>query len=214
MKKIMMMKKISRAEAKKKGLKFYFTGKPCVHGHISERYLFGGCVECMKMHKSKEEYKEQSREYSRQYRKENKEDIRKKYKIYYESNREYHLQRRKDHRQENVEKERLYRKKEKKEKSSYYAALQAKRRATKINATPSWFGDLDEFVIEQALELAKERSNVFGFDWQVDHMVPLQCESACGIHYHKNIQVIPRYINASKNNKLVMIEPLEWMKND
>lgn len=38
---------ISRKEAKEKGLKRYFTGKPCKHGHICERYVNrGACIEC------------------------------------------------------------------------------------------------------------------------------------------------------------------------
>jgi hypothetical protein len=35
--------------AREAGLKRYFTGKPCVHGHVCERLVSGGqCVECMK----------------------------------------------------------------------------------------------------------------------------------------------------------------------
>ena len=37
---------ISRAQAKAQGLKYYFTGKPCKHGHISIRYVRGQCVGC------------------------------------------------------------------------------------------------------------------------------------------------------------------------
>jgi hypothetical protein len=33
---------ISRAEAQAQGLKHYFTGKPCKHGHIAERTVDGG----------------------------------------------------------------------------------------------------------------------------------------------------------------------------
>ena len=41
------MEVISRKEAKARGLKRYFTGKPCKHGHVSERYTgSGACVEC------------------------------------------------------------------------------------------------------------------------------------------------------------------------
>jgi hypothetical protein len=41
------MQIISRAEAKAKGLKRYFTGKPCKHGHVAEREVFNAtCVEC------------------------------------------------------------------------------------------------------------------------------------------------------------------------
>lgn len=38
---------ISRANAKELGLRRYFTGEPCRHGHLSERYVAcGRCVEC------------------------------------------------------------------------------------------------------------------------------------------------------------------------
>jgi hypothetical protein len=39
---------ISRAAAKARGLKFYFTGKPCKHGHVAERRVAAGgiCVVC------------------------------------------------------------------------------------------------------------------------------------------------------------------------
>ena len=38
---------ITRAEAKKQGFKYYFTGKPCKHGHLSNRYVSNNiCVEC------------------------------------------------------------------------------------------------------------------------------------------------------------------------
>lgn len=38
---------ISRKDAKAKGLKHYFTGKPCPKGHVSERFVSKyNCVEC------------------------------------------------------------------------------------------------------------------------------------------------------------------------
>ena len=37
----------TQKEARKQGLKRYFTGKPCKNGHVSERYIGGGCLECM-----------------------------------------------------------------------------------------------------------------------------------------------------------------------
>ena len=37
-----------------KGLKRYFTGNPCKHGHISERFLSGGeCIECAVIYKDR-----------------------------------------------------------------------------------------------------------------------------------------------------------------
>ena len=38
---------VTRAEARAAGAKRYFTGKPCKHGHISERYTTKTCVACM-----------------------------------------------------------------------------------------------------------------------------------------------------------------------
>lgn len=37
----------SRSAAKRAGNNFYFTGKPCKHGHIAKRYTrYGGCTAC------------------------------------------------------------------------------------------------------------------------------------------------------------------------
>jgi len=39
---------ISRADAKNHGFIRYFTGKPCIKGHISERYVTNGaCINCV-----------------------------------------------------------------------------------------------------------------------------------------------------------------------
>lgn len=38
---------ITRLDAAKSGLKRYYTGKPCKHGHDSERWVYNGhCVAC------------------------------------------------------------------------------------------------------------------------------------------------------------------------
>jgi hypothetical protein len=39
---------ITCKEARARGLPRYFTGEPCKHGHLSERYTMGsGCVMCL-----------------------------------------------------------------------------------------------------------------------------------------------------------------------
>lgn len=41
---------ISRQDAYAKGLKRYFTGKTCKHGHMSERYVqTQGCIACLRL---------------------------------------------------------------------------------------------------------------------------------------------------------------------
>lgn len=50
----MAEKIVSRAEAIAQGLKRYFTGKPCKHGHIAQRLLPSGvCNECCNAYKRK-----------------------------------------------------------------------------------------------------------------------------------------------------------------
>jgi hypothetical protein len=44
-----MPKIISRADAKCRGLAWYYTGKPCVHGHRAERYVYGACIKCERL---------------------------------------------------------------------------------------------------------------------------------------------------------------------
>src|SRR5919205_1500981 len=44
---------ISRDEALARGLKRYFTGKPCRAGHVAERYSGnGGCTECHRAYRA------------------------------------------------------------------------------------------------------------------------------------------------------------------
>ncbi len=68
---------ITRAEAKQRGLKFYFTGKPHKCGHVSERYTSTSrCVECKKEYGREyaktDKYKRYQREYQQVYQKSDK----------------------------------------------------------------------------------------------------------------------------------------------
>ena len=42
------MEIITRQEAIAQGLRHFYTGEPCGRGHLSKRYLQGGCAECIK----------------------------------------------------------------------------------------------------------------------------------------------------------------------
>jgi hypothetical protein len=53
------LKIIQKDAAISLGLKRYFTGEPCLYGHISERFVTGGCVECSR---------EASRQFGREHR--------------------------------------------------------------------------------------------------------------------------------------------------
>ena len=64
------MEIITQAEAKARGLGKYFTGKPCKHGHISERWTRGGCIECQLSKRRAANAKRLSAEWE-QYKREN-----------------------------------------------------------------------------------------------------------------------------------------------
>ena len=64
------MQIITRAEAEAQGLKRYFTGKPCKHGHISELWIKGGCIECQLSKRRAANAKRLSAEWE-QYKREN-----------------------------------------------------------------------------------------------------------------------------------------------
>lgn len=77
-------------------------------------------------------------------------------------------------------------------------AVTARRRAKKKHATPAW---ANQFFISEAYHLASLRIKMLGFKWHVDHIVPLQSKSVCGLHVENNLQVIPARTNHLKSNR-------------
>lgn len=76
-------------------------------------------------------------------------------------------------------------------------AAKAKRKSTKLHATPTW---ANAFFIDEAYALATLRTKMFGFMWHVDHIVPLQGKFVSGLHVENNLQVIPATENIRKSN--------------
>jgi hypothetical protein len=81
------------------------------------------------------------------------------------------------------------------------ASYQAKRKASQLQRTPKWLTKDDLWLIEEAYSLAQLRTNLFGIDWHVDHIIPLQGKLVSGLHVPSNIQVIPATENVKKSNK-------------
>jgi hypothetical protein len=66
---------LGREEARVLGLKRFFTGEPCGHGHIAEHYVrSGGCLKCSSEQSAKyratnpEEKRKRDREHARKHR--------------------------------------------------------------------------------------------------------------------------------------------------
>jgi hypothetical protein len=79
-------------------------------------------------------------------------------------------------------------------------AKKAKYRAAKINRMPAWLTDNDKWMIKEAHELAVLRTKLFGFPWEVDHIIPLQGRTVSGLHVPTNLQVVPMVENRRKGN--------------
>ncbi len=82
-------------------------------------------------------------------------------------------------------------------------AWSRKHQLAKRRRTPAWLSVDDFWLMEQAYELAQLRTKIFGFEWQVDHILPLQGGLVSGLHVPHNLQVIPASSNRSKSNKFV-----------
>lgn len=87
----------------------------------------------------------------------------------------------------------------------------ARRRAAKRQRVPGWFGEFDNFVIQEAYDIAAKRQHLG--DWHVDHMVPLRARAASGLHCANNIQVIPAILNQRKHHRMWLTERLEWLQH-
>jgi len=93
-----------------------------------------------------------------------------------------------------------------------YSFYCARYRADRRQRIPGGeLSELDDLVIREAHALAGQRSEETGAPWEVDHMIPLRCKKASGLHCAHNMQVIPRFLNRRKGRKMMITEPLEWL---
>jgi hypothetical protein len=194
---------ISRKEAEAQGLNHYYTGKPCINGHLENRHVkHGGCLGCY-------------RDNSTRHRKNHPDAVKRTNKNSYQNNVARERIRAKKWFDENKERrtkwQNEYREMHREHRNALCIAWchanldsgrarQAKRRALKQNATPPWV-DLEAIkaIYKQAIQITKET----GGKWHVDHIIPLNGVDVCGLHVPWNLRVIPAKENIAKKNKLL-----------
>ena len=162
----------------------------------------------------KREYREKNRERllakDRAYYEANKERINAQNKAYYEANKDRMLAWQKEYanRPDRIEKTRelcrAYKAANKhvakteyeKNKPAYFERA-ARRRTTKKQATPAW-ADIE--AIREYYRAARAFRK-YGYDFHVDHIVPLKSPLVSGLHTEANLRLLPGAENRSKHNR-------------
>jgi 5-methylcytosine-specific restriction endonuclease McrA len=186
----------TREEAKKTGNKYYFTGKPCIRGHIALRKTKGTCVECMKedWDISNEKRKTQPKS----------EAAKAAGRRYYERNREAVIARAAARPHAEV---RQYKDKYKEANPELYKALNSVRKRRHRNATPKWITAEQKQAMRELYLSAQRLTKLTGERYVVDHIVPLINPDVCGLHVPWNLQVMTQEENLKKSNKLLDTSP-------
>lgn len=194
------MEIISKAEAIKQGLNYYFTGKPCKRGHIAYRLLSSPhCSQC-NIEKRKKRYQnniEQQRETARNYYHSNKQKAASYSKQWQQQNKDYIYEKNKRWRAQNTQKANELNKIWRINNRAYILHKNAMRKKHIKLATPQW---ADLIAIRRKYELATWCSQIMGNSYHVDHIIPLKGKLVCGLHVCSNLQIIPAADNLKKNN--------------
>lgn len=121
-------------------------------------------------------------------------------KRYYLKNKDLLLKNLKLWRQNNKSYLQIYNKHYRQTNMTRLAFLCQKRKLDIQNRIPSWTTTDDLWLLSEAYSLAAFRSKIFGFQWDVDHIIPLRGKIVSGLHTIENIQVIPAITNRKKSN--------------
>ena len=169
-------------EAREKGVLHYFTGKPCKRGHVVKRHVSDRtCIECTK--RWKEANPDKVREAIRRWKEENPDKAREAVRRWKKANQNKERERKRRWSEANPDKNN---------------AKEARRRATKKNATPSW---ANQEKIKRFYTKSKEFEQSTGLKHHVDHIYPLKSDFLCGLHVESNLQILTAEENCSKHNR-------------
>lgn len=133
--------------------------------------------------------------YCKRYYKQNKSVILEKQKEYRKNHPEYLDPIRKWHK-DHPERVKEIKNSWRKNNLAYHAAKEAKRRASKLNATPDWLTKKQLAEIKKIYESCPAAHHV-------DHIVPLKGKTVCGLHVPWNLQYLPAVDNLRKSNRLM-----------
>lgn len=178
---------ISRAEARVIGYKRYFTGKPCKHGHISERYTNSKhCIQCLTERNKSPAFRAYYKKYYRQYVDNQSEETRA-----YRSAIQRHKYR---------------------TKWRFNARHNSRLRKRRVKRATLQC-PLDKIKVQQIYLDAKRMRAETGENYNVDHIIPIVHDSVCGLHCSSNLRIVPYEVNASKGNSFDLDEYNKRLNN-
>lgn len=203
---------IARKDAKSQGLKFYFTGKECKHGHVDKRIVSNGrCYECARLavldthHAMEEEERSRVRSRRQKWREENREAVRAQSQSWRDKNRECVRAYTQKYREENAEhinsRQRAYyradregrsaRNKEWRDANPWHGSAAS---AASRNGTKNFVRDLSDKEYAERIEVYKRREEIRGelgisrdevfaaHAVEVDHIIPVHLCERFGIN--------------------------------
>lgn len=143
--------------------------------------------------------------YMKNYRDENRQKIAEMKKTWKQKNAEHCKQKDSLYAKLNPEKRAEARKKWEMLNPGISNAAKAANKRERQKRVPIWLSDDEKWMIAQAYEIASVRTKVFGFDWHVDHIIPIKGKFVSGLHVPENLQVIPASVNLRKSNRVELI---------
>ena len=182
----------TRSEAKVTGATHYFTGLPCVRGHIALRKTKGACVECLR--------EDWVTDNERRKRLPKSEAAKAAGRRYYEKNRELVKAKALARPKEQV---RAFRKRWDQNHVDEKRINTSNRKRRHRMATPAWLTYLQKQEMKQLYLIARQLTQTTGVRYVVDHIVPLRSDVVCGLHVPWNLRVITQDENLQKSNKLI-----------
>ncbi|HEX7906776.1 MAG TPA: hypothetical protein VF534_01605 [Paraburkholderia sp.] len=193
-----MLHIISRQDALTLGLRRYFSGKPCSHGHVVERQVGNkNCVACRRARDNRRtadpELKAIRQAYDRARWENDREYLVAKNRRYYAEKAD----------EINAQKRGYWAKnRQRMREANHHVVIQlnAERKAHIRRATPSW---ADKVAIRAVYAESARLTRETGIPHHVDHIIPLKGELVCGLHVHWNLRAIPWRDNITKKNKLL-----------
>lgn len=81
-------------------------------------------------------------------------------------------------------------------KQEYFFKADLRKKRVK-RAIPKWANIDDIFKV---YELCRKISRTTGVPHEVDHAIPLQGKTVCGLHVFQNLQIVPQKQNRQKSN--------------